>query len=665
MSIAQEVKERLDIVDIISEYVPLKRVGRNMAGFCPFHHNTRTPAFYVSPERQSWRCFGACAESGDMISFVMKREGMEFIDALKLLAAKANVEVPEYRPKPQEQQQVEDRLSTLIDASAEYFHQLLLHAPEAEQARQYIRSRKLTKGSVTRFKLGYSLDSFDACLSHFTGMGYSQQELLDVGLLTENEEKASTYDRFRNRLMFPIRNTKGSIVGFGARTLEKDGIPKYLNSPQTALFDKSKLLYGLSAGSREIREARQAVIVEGYMDVIRAHQAGFRNVIAQMGTALTETQLRTLKRFTKRFIIALDADEAGVNATMRSLEVARETLDRDVEITFNARGLVQQEGRLKADIRVAKIPVGKDPDDIISEDPGLWVELIHNAQPIVAYVIETLTEGVDLSEAKQKSAVAEQIIPLINDLPDPIERSHYLQKLAARLGIDETVLHRFTPQKKRRSRTPKPNEASAPSSPPDEEPPEFFDDDALVGTTSARMRRHVAPLVIENIEADYLRQMLAYPEIMVRVDMLLKKAQQPTISQEDFSSTEDQALWKMLRRRAVEGKNSDLVTIEMLCDSLDVVLASRVQALLLKPASPASLRDQLPSRLAQSVLNWRLDKVKRLLSDVQQLMESAKASGDEQQTEELAYRCQELLATIYSINRARHSMSVAGSKQEG
>ena len=582
-----------------------------------------------------------------------------------MLAARANVELPEYRPKPQQQQQAEDRLGNLIEAAADYFHQLFLHAPEAEEARQYVRSRTLTKGSVTRFKLGYSLDSFDACLSHFTGMGYSQKELLDAGLLTENEDQERVYDRFRNRLMFPIRNVNGRIVGFGARTLEKDGIPKYLNSPQTPLFDKSKLLYGLSQGKRDIREARQAVIVEGYMDVIRAHQAGFRNVIAQMGTALTETQLRTLKRFTKRFIIALDADEAGVNATMRSLEVARETLDRDVEVTFNARGLVQQEGRLKADIRVATMPEGKDPDDIITEDPGLWIELMHNAQPIVAYVIETLTAGVDMSDAKQKSALAEQVIPLINDLPDPIERSHYMQKLATTLGVDERVLRRFSPQQKRRA-TSQQRSGNSPTlqvSDGVEVPPDMDEADALFNTPGARFRRHVAPLAIENIEAHFLRQSLVHPEIMVRVDMLLKKAQQPIVSQADFSSTEDQSLWKHLRQRAIDGTNGALVSVDELCDSLDSVLASRIQTLLTKSATPSSQLEQLSSRLAQSVLHWRLDKVKRMLSEVKQLMADAKRSGDAEMSELHAHHCRELTASIYSINRARHSMSAAASHQ--
>ena len=340
MSVTDEIKNRLDIVDVVSETVQLRKSGRNYTGFCPFHHNTRTPAFVVFPDSQSWRCFGACAEGGDLFSYVMKRDGWDFKEALHQLAQRAGVQLEEMTPVKKEQRDEEERLTGLLESAADYFHQLLLHAPQAKFARQYVADRALEEETVATFRIGYALDSWDACRNHFNAQGYDDQMLLKAGLLTENEEKNSRYDRFRNRLMFPIRDHTGRVVGFGARTLDKDGIPKYLNSPQTALFDKSNLLYGLDLARRHIREARQAVIVEGYMDAIQGWQAGFRNIVAQMGTALTETQLRLLKRYTKRFVIALDADAAGVQATMRSLEVAREALDRDVEVRFDARGQI-------------------------------------------------------------------------------------------------------------------------------------------------------------------------------------------------------------------------------------------------------------------------------------------------------------------------------------
>ena len=256
MSVTEEIKSRLDIVDVVSEYVQLRKSGRNYAGFCPFHNNTRTPAFYVSPEKQTWRCFGACAEGGDIFSFVMKKEGWEFKEALEHLAQRAGVKLE--RRKPKRHDPGEDRLADLLDAAADYFHQLLLYAPQAEAARRYVEGRGLGEKTLAAFRIGFSLNSWDACRTHFNAQGYSDQELLEAGLLTENEEKQRKYDRFRNRLMFAIQDINGRVVGFGARTLEKDGIPKYLNSPQTTFFDKSKLLYGLDKAKRQIRDARQA-----------------------------------------------------------------------------------------------------------------------------------------------------------------------------------------------------------------------------------------------------------------------------------------------------------------------------------------------------------------------------------------------------------------------
>ncbi len=330
-----------------------------------------------------------------------------------------------------------------MSAAADYFHQLLLYAPQGVVARKYVEDRELTEETLAHFQIGFALDSWDQCRTHFNAQGYTDDELLEIGLLTENPDKGTRYDRFRNRLMIPIRDGNGRVVGFGARTLEKDGIPKYLNSPQSPLFDKSNLLYGLDGAKRSIREARQAVIVEGYMDVIMAWQGGFRNVVAQMGTALTQDQLQHLKRYTKRFIMALDADAAGAKATLRSLQVARETLDREIDIRFDAQNLVRYESRLEADIRVVTMPEGKDPDNIIREDPTQWPLLLAKAKPVVEYVIGVLTQDLDMSDAKAKTAVAQQIIPLIEDITNPVERDHYWQQLAYILKTDERALRQL------------------------------------------------------------------------------------------------------------------------------------------------------------------------------------------------------------------------------
>jgi DNA primase len=396
MNVTEEIKSRLDILDIVSEYIPLRKSGTSYSGFCPFHPNTRTPAFVVFPNTQTWRCFGACAEGGDVFSFVMKKEGWEFKETLRHLADRAGVSLEEQKPANKTRQAAEERLTGLLSAAADYFHQMLLHAPQAEMARQYVSERELSQETLAKFKVGFALDSWDAGRKHFSMQGYSDEELTNTGLLTVNEEKGTSYDRFRNRLMIPIHDSGGRMVGFGARTLDPDGLPKYLNSPQTVVFDKSRLLFGLDIARRHIREMREVVIVEGYMDVMQAWQAGFHNVVAQMGTALTEAQLRLVKRYTKRFILALDADAAGAQATLRSLDVAREVLDREQDVRFDARGLVRQESRLEADIRVVTLPEGFDPDKLIRTDRDRWPELVKEAQPVIGYVINVVTAGIDV-----------------------------------------------------------------------------------------------------------------------------------------------------------------------------------------------------------------------------------------------------------------------------
>lgn len=644
MSVTQEIKSRLDIVDLISESVSLRRSGRNYAGFCPFHANSRTPAFYVFPETQTWRCFGACAEGGDIFSFVTKKEGWEFKEALEYLARRAGVTLEAHRPADKAQHAFEDKLGDLLTAAADYFHQLLLYAPQAELARRYVSERGLNEQTLDTFRIGYALDSWDACRNHFNAQGYSDDDLVDAGLLTENPEKGTRYDRFRHRLMIPIRDVNGRTVGFGARTLEKDGIPKYLNSPQTALFDKSSLLYGLDTARRHIREARQVVIVEGYLDVMQAWQAGFGNVVAQMGTALTEQQLQLLKRYTKRFVLALDADAAGAKATLRGLEVARETLDHETEIRFNARGLVQYEDRLQAEIRVITLPPGYDPDKIIRTDPSRWPMLLAQAKPVVAYVIGVATQGLDLNDAKAKAAVARQVIPLIKDIADPVERDHYWQQLARALQVDERSLRQIRlPGKVGQS-------AATRSVEPEEKRAKGANVTAVFGRSHATQLR----------EANFLRQCLYYPQVLAKVNQKLHQQQQPAVSAEDFTAPEDRVLLKHIYQRMSAGT---VVSADELCDSLEEeVLQDRVRSLLAASPAPESELDRLPDTLVLSVYDWRLAKIRQLVSDVQQLFHEAQ-SQDDADSLEMYKQLQELSLAVLKINKARDAMSAVNRRR--
>jgi len=454
MGVVDEIKERLDIVDVIGAYVPLQKAGRYYRALCPFHAE-KTPSFYVFPDSQRWHCFGACGEGGDIFTFVMKREGWDFATALEELARRAGVVL---RPRTPEQARMDEenaRLQAAVAEAARYYHHLLLHAPEAARAREYLARRGLSSETILRFQLGYSLPAWDALRAHLTGRGFTPAELVRAGLLVERED-GSTYDRFRDRLMIPIRDPHGTTVGFGARTLEAEGVPKYINSPQTPLFDKGRLLFGLDMARDAIRREECVVVVEGYMDVMQAHQAGFGNVVAQMGTALTETQVRLLKRYTRRLILALDPDAAGIQATLRGLEVAREAMDRELTPVFNPRGLVGFERRLGAEIRVLTLPPGNDPDDLIRQDPARWPVLVRESLPVVEFVLQQLLRQTDLEDAKGRARVVEAMLPLLRDVGDPVERETYAQKVARALRLDaRTVLARlYEAERQAAQRTP-------------------------------------------------------------------------------------------------------------------------------------------------------------------------------------------------------------------
>ena len=659
MTVTEEIKSRLDIVDVVSESVQLRKSGRSYSGFCPFHSNSRTPAFYVFPETQTWHCFGACAEGGDLFSYVMKKEGWDFKETLQHLATRAGVQLDTQKPVDKEKKAHEDRLADLLAAAADYFHQLLLHAPQGAVARKYVEDRDLTEQTLAHFQIGFALDSWDQCRTHFNAQGYADNELLEVGLLTENTEKGTRYDRFRNRLMIPIRDGNGRVVGFGARTLEKDGIPKYLNSPQSPLFDKSNLLYGLDGAKRSIREARQAVIVEGYMDVIMAWQAGFRNVVAQMGTALTQDQLQHLKRYTKRFVMALDADAAGAQATLRSLQVARETLDREIDIRFDAQNLVRYEGRLEADIRIVTMPEGKDPDNIIREDPTQWPLLLAKAKPVVEYVIGVLTQDLDLSDAKAKTAVAQQVFPLIEDITNPVERDHYWQQLAYVLGTDERALRQLRGKGQKRPFTqsqPRLRPYPSHNIPEPPQPPPELEGLGKVRSNAVLLDRNMAT---QMRETNLLSQCLHHPQILSEINTRLAQTDQAPVTQADFVTIEDRELFITFNSRL---NQAAFVSIDELCDSLESPLLERAQHLRSLPPTPDSELDRLADQLVISLLDVRHEKILHLYTRVQRLVTGRHETEDKETVESYYTQLVSIYRKLNSIKQAKKAMS-ADSKR--
>ena len=437
MSVTDDIKARIDILDLMQSYnVPLHKAGHNYKAPCPFH-NERTPSFVVFPDSGTWRCFGACGEGGDVFGFVMKQEGVDFAGALELLAGRAGVELKPRTSEQKSRDAVLDRMRGLLDETTRFFHDQLLHAEGAEIARAYVAKRGLRAETLDRFMIGYAPHDWRQALIHLGVLGYSEDEIIGAGVATRNE-KGKVYDRFRNRLIIPIHDGRGQIVGYGARALAAEDNPKYLNSPQTPLFDKGHTLFALDAARRMIRETETVVIVEGYMDALQAHQAGFSNVVAQMGTALTEPQLKQLTRYAKRLILALDPDAAGVNATLRGLNVARQTLGEYASV-FDANAVLRQSSKLDVDIRVITLPDGQDPDDLIRDTPERWPQLVETAQPIVDYIIESGTAGVTpQTPLTERERIARDLLPA---LLENQSYSHYsVQRLAVKLRINERDL---------------------------------------------------------------------------------------------------------------------------------------------------------------------------------------------------------------------------------
>lgn len=611
MNISDEIKSRVDIVDFISDTVNLRKAGKNYTGFCPFHQNTKTPSFIVFPDTQTWRCFGACADGGDIFSFVMKREGCDFKEALQLLARRAGVTLQESEPQATQKDQQYQKLLELQSAVAAYFHHLLTASPAGVQARDYLAKRELTAETITAFQLGYALDEWEALKNHFVERGYSPELLVAAGLIVERDDGSPGYDRFRNRLMIPIRDTQGRVIGFGARALQAEQVPKYLNSPQTALFDKSATLYGLDMARRHIRAADQVVIVEGYMDVIQAHQRGAKNVVAQMGTALTEQQLRLLKRTTGHFVLALDADTAGQAATLRGLNVAREALEREQVPVITARGLIRYENRLNADIRIAILPEAKDPDDILREGLAGWQKIIENAAPVIDFYFQAVTGNLDLNSAKGKSIAVQELIPVLRDIGNSVEQEHYIQKLARLIHVDERTLM----AELKRGPKPRPASRQQPQPARPDVPPAKKD----LGLPK------ISPNTDVGLEEYCLSLILAYPSALAVANDLLEQQSISGLLVNDFKGGENRAIFKSLQLWTA----SETPEIELLKEMVDDVLRSRLAALAaLWPHRSLIPTEKISRDLCKTILKLKLRHIIEQIKELDFLQREAIENQD-------------------------------------
>lgn len=628
MSVTEQIKARLDIVQYVSQYVPqLKKAGRYYKACCPFH-SEKTPSFVVNPDTQSWRCFGACAEGGDIFSFAMKQNNWSFTEALHELGRQAGVQVTQQTPEQQQQAEQVERLRAMLQTAADFYHQHLLSRADEAAERAYIYTREkrgFTDETIDRYQIGYAPAGWQNMMNALTELGYNNEEILAAGLASQND-RGRVYDRFRNRLMIPIRDDRGRFVGFGARALDPDDNPKYLNSPQSEVFDKSHLLFGLDVAKEAIRQSETAVIVEGYMDVIQAHQAGYYNVIAQMGTAMTESQLKLIvPRYASQIVMALDADAAGQNATRRSLEVARQALQADYT------------GKLSVDIRVMQITNGKDPDDFLRETPEQWPQIVDAARPVADFVIdlETAELGQDASlQARQR--VAERVLPILSASENNLYTKENLQKLALRLHISEQDLMDWAAElrkaaKQREQRKPAPSgpDPQPPMAQDDAassyEPPLFFDDDAapydpdddrlFIPGVDAEVRspapsrpmpmpaRLTSRHTSRAAEAHCLRMLLLNPDLLFQANRRLRELAHERselidgplgdITSEDFSQSDYRVILDLLLAALMQ---DEMEPIDYVRQNLDEVLLPELTQMLLTEVD--TLQQQIGGRFA-------------------------------------------------------------------
>jgi DNA primase len=549
MSVITEVKQRLDIVEYISEYVTLQKAGRNFKGLCPFH-SEKHPSFFVFPEQQSWHCFGACGAGGDIFSFIMKKEGIDFGQALRLLAQRGGVALSPREAPSKAEDERKERLFQINEAATEYYHHLLSATKAGATPRSYLTKRKVMPETIKEFRLGFSPDAWETIKSYLLGKGYTEKELVEAGIVIEKEEGGS-YDRFRNRLMFPICDIQGRVTGFGARVLD-DSLPKYINSPQTPVFDKSNSLYGIDKAKSAIRKRDSVIIVEGYMDVLTAHQHDWQNVVGSMGTSLTEKQVEGIKRLTNNITLALDADLAGEEATLRGKAI----------LAYS-----------NIEANVILLPAGKDPDEVIGEEPVLWQKLVEQAMPIMDFAFQSVISKVDINKARDKSLAVQKLLPSVYEIRDPVQQSHYLKRLARELKIEESAVRAALRESKAGRKRPQPSKP-------------------------AEQSRIARQFVSSHIEERCLALLLQYPEL---------RALAGEVSPEHFESTENREVFVKWQH------SSDISNLE---SELDTSLLEYLYYLVDKnfPFPPAIRESEQTRRrdLAQCILRLQ-EKLSRKL----------------------------------------------------
>jgi DNA primase len=581
--LAAEIKSKLPVVDLVGETVALKRAGSAYKGLCPFH-SEKTPSFVVSPDRESWHCFG-CGEGGDIFTFLMRRDGLDFREALARLAEKAGVELSERTAKEDRHKR---RLREALEGAIAWYREVLLQAHQAEKARAYLEERGFTAETLERFAIGYAPNTWEALTRRLIGRGFSNDELIGAGLASPSN-RGGVIDKFRGRIIIPIRDASGRAVGLGGRIMPGADGPKYLNSPAGPLFDKSRTLYGIDLAKNAIRREKLAVIVEGYTDVMAAHQAGFANVVASLGTALTSGQIELATRYADAVALAYDVDLAGEAATQRGL---LEELGPDQSVSK---------------VRVVRIPAGKDPDELIRTDPDAWRRAVSEAKPVIEYFIDRTAADVGLDSVAGKRELTGRVLALLKRVGDPIERNLYLQRLARIVGIEERILGEAL-QREPVRRAPSRPAAAATSGSSDGVPE----------------RTHLAPL-----EAEALTLLLRYPALAAELPV-------EELPLRDATASALVNAWRGHLEKSA-GANVGGAGLEAFVGTLDPATAELARDVLARIAA-SEAQERLDPEVAQRVLRVTLLRlhIQRLeedLHDGRLLLEEAQRDGDQARLE--------------------------------
>ncbi len=601
LSPVDQIKNKLDVVEVLGEYIRLTKAGRNWKARCPFH-NERTPSFMVSQERQIWHCFG-CGLGGDIFAFIKQIEGVEFPDALRILARKAGVVLKRQDPQVQSQGK---RLYEICELTAKFFEVQLEKSAAGQRAKKYLLERKMKPETIKAWRLGWAPDEWRALSEFLKSRGYKDEEILQTGLTikpetaateTKNQKPKTNYDRFRSRIIFPIFDLQGQIIAFGGRIFgeaaKREDMAKYVNSPQTALYDKSRVLYGLNKNKTEIRNSDQCIIVEGYMDLLMSWQAGVVNVVASSGTALTEEHLNIIGRYTKNLTMAFDSDIAGDSATRRSIDLA---LAKD----FYVKVILMSD---------------KDPADVIKKNSEDWKKIVENAQSIMDFYFSSTFSKYSAKTAEGRREIKKLLLPVIKTLASRTEQSEWLRELARRLGVDEKDLKMDLQ-----------GTATIKSNWPKAQP--------IVNSAPERKSR------LDGIEERLLGLCLNHPQQFKQVS---------DICESDFQNEKLGQIFCALKKITQENESSD--TLNRLQKTLSPDLKLHVEYLSLKIQQEPSQEPESLLEIGECLKEFQISKLRQKLVVLSSEIKSAQLEGEKSQLQNLLERFSVLSSQLIELTK--------------